>query len=277
MRRPAGRAVLLAALFSLVIGVTQPFWASRVDGAALGRLWDAVLPGADAVGDLARPVAGVLSGLGRLRELEEETQQLRAELDRLRGELTRLREVEAENQRLRELLGARNRTPNFQFTLADVVGREPGPFVEAIIVNRGSQDGIEPGMVVIGAAGLVGKVVKVSAGTARVLLITDPSSAVAARIQRSDAREVTGLVVGQGQGRLVMRYIAQGEPVQIGDQVVTSGLGETFPKGLAIGRVVQVRRLDVEPFQEAVIEPAVASGRLENVLIITNFRPPRLD
>jgi rod shape-determining protein MreC len=277
MRRPAGRAVLLAALFSLVIGVTQPFWASRVDGAALGRLWDAVLPGADAVGDRPSKVADVLSGLGRLRELEEETQQLRAELDRLRGELTRLREVEAENQRLRELLGARNRTPNFQFTLADVVGREPGPFVEAIIVNRGSQDGIEPGMVVIGAAGLVGKVVKVSAGTARVLLITDPSSAVAARIQRSDAREVTGLVVGQGQGRLVMRYIAQGEPVQIGDQVVTSGLGETFPKGLAIGRVVQVRRLDVEPFQEAVIEPAVASGRLENVLIITNFRPPRLD
>ncbi len=277
MQRPAGRAVLLAALFSLVIGVTQPFWASRVDGAALGRLWDAILPGTDAAGDLARPVAGVLSGLGRLRELEEETQQLRAELDRLRGELTRLREVEAENQRLRELLGARPRNPNFQFLLADVIGREPGPFVEAVIVNKGSQDGVEPGMVVVGAAGLVGKVVRVSAGTARVLLLTDPSSAVAARIQRSDAREVTGLVVGQGQGRLVMRYIAQGEPLQVGDQVVTSGLGETFPKGLAIGRVAQVRRLDVEPFQEALIEPAVALGRLENVLIITNFRPPRLD
>ena len=203
--------------------------------------------------------------------------QLRAEVDRLRGELSRLREVEAENQRLRELLGARQRNPNFQFVLADVIGREPGPFVEAVIVNKGAQDGIEPGMVVVGAAGLVGKVIKVSGGSTRVLLFTDPSSAVAARIQRTDAREVTGLVVGQGQGRAVMRYIPQGEPLQVGDQVVTSGLGETFPKGLAIGRVVQVRRLDVEPFQEALIEPAVALGRLENVLIITNFRPPRLD
>lgn len=277
MRRPAGRAVLLAALFSLAVGLTQPFWGGRTDGAVWGRLWDTLLPGTDALGDLFEPAVGVLSGLGRIRELEEETQRLRGEVDRLRGELTRLREVEAENQRLRELLGAKQRSPNFQFVLADVIGREPGPFVEAIIVNKGAQDGVEPGMVVVGAAGLVGKVVKVSASTARVLLITDPSSAVAARIQRTDAREVTGLVVGQGQGRLVMRYIAQGEPVQVGDQVVTSGLGETFPKGLAIGRVVQVRRLDVEPFQEAVIEPAVALGRLENVLLVVNFRPPRLD
>ncbi len=277
MRRPAGRAVLLAALFSLAVGLTQPFWGGRTDGAVWGRLWDTLLPGTNTLGDLFEPVVGVLSGLGRIRELEEETQRLRAEVDRLRGELTRLREVEAENQRLRELLGAKQRSPNFQFVLADVIGREPAPFVEAIIVNKGAQDGVEPGMVVVGAAGLVGKVVKVSASTARVLLITDPSSAVAARIQRTDAREVTGLVVGQGQGRLVMRYIAQGEPVQVGDQVVTSGLAETFPKGLAIGRVVQVRRLDVEPFQEAVIEPAVALGRLENVLLVVNFRPPRLD
>ncbi len=277
MRRPAGRVILLAALFSLAVGLTQPFWGSRADGVAWGRLWDIVLPGTSAITDFVEPAAGILTGLGRIQELEEETRQLRAEVDRLRGELTRLREVEAENQRLRELLGARQRNPNFQFALADVIGREPGPFVEAVIVNKGAQDGIEPGMVVVGAAGLVGKVVKVSASTARVLLLTDPSSAVAARIQRSDAREITGLVVGQGQGRLLMRYIAQGEPLQVGDQVVTSGLGETFPKGLAIGRVVQVRRLDVEPFQEAVIEPAVALGRLENVLIITNFRPPRLD
>ncbi|MER3398062.1 MAG: rod shape-determining protein MreC [Chloroflexota bacterium] len=277
MRPPAGRVILLAALFSLAVGLTQPFWGSQANGVAWGRLWDIVLPGTSAITDFVEPAAGILTGLGRIQELEEEARQLRAEVDRLRGELTRLREVEEENQRLRELLGAKRRNPNFQFALADVIGREPAPFVEAVIVNKGSQDGIEPGMVVVGAAGLLGKVVKVSAGTARVLLLTDPSSAVAARIQRSDAREITGLVVGQGQGRLLMRYIAQGEPLQVGDQVVTSGLGETFPKGLAIGRVVQVRRLDVEPFQEAVIEPAVALGRLENVLIITNFRPPRLD
>ncbi len=277
MRPPAGRVILLATLFSLAVGLTQPFWGSQANGVAWGRLWDIVLPGTNAITDFVEPAAGILTGLGRIQELEEEARQLRAEVDRLRGELTRLREVEEENQRLRELLGAKQRNPNFQFALADVIGREPAPFVEAVIVNKGSQDGIEPGMVVVGAAGLLGKVVKVSAGTARVLLLTDPSSAVAARIQRSDAREITGLVVGQGQGRLLMRYIAQGEPLQVGDQVVTSGLGETFPKGLAIGRVVQVRRLDVEPFQEAVIEPAVALGRLENVLIITNFRPPRLD
>jgi rod shape-determining protein MreC len=102
------------------------------------------------------------------------------------------------------------------------------------------------------------------------MLLTDPASSVNALIQSSRA---TGVVQGQGQRGLVMRYIEQSEQVAVGDVVLTSGLGGNFPKRLVIGQVTAVKRNDVEMFQEVQVQSAVRFDRLEIVLVVQNFVP----
>ncbi len=104
----------------------------------------------------------------------------------------------------------------------------------------------------------------------KVLLITDPSSSVAALIQSSRA---PGIVSGHLGRELTMNYLPQEETVNVGDVVLTSGMGGDHPKGLVIGQVVEVHRRDIDPFQEALVRPAVNFDKLENVLVITSFEP----
>jgi rod shape-determining protein MreC len=125
-------------------------------------------------------------------------------------------------------------------------------------------------MPVLTDAGLVGRISQVNRNAAQVMLLTDPSSSVSALIQRSRA---TGMVQGRLGAELVMRYIPQTETVVVGDVVLTSGLGGTFPKRLVIGQITQVRHDDVEMFQEATIAPAVDLYDLESVMVLLNFDP----
>jgi rod shape-determining protein MreC len=103
-----------------------------------------------------------------------------------------------------------------------------------------------------------------------VLLITDPSSGVQALIQRN---RLTGVVSGRAGALPIMEFISQDEEVSVGDVVITSGLGGTFPKNLVIGQIVEVQKRDYEMYQQAIIRPTVNFDRLEFVLVITNFRP----
>jgi rod shape-determining protein MreC len=187
-------------------------------------------------------------------------------------ENVRLREAEIENATLREQLGFKEANPDFRLVAAEVIGRDPSNFLEYILIDRGSSDGITANMPVVTSQGLVGRIVEVYPRSSRVLLITDPSSSVNALIQSSRA---TGVVQGQTDGSLVMRYIQQGEEVKVGDLVLTSGLGGHFPKRLIVGQVTSVRQRDVEPFQEAEVKPTVQFNHLEIVLIITNFEANR--
>ena len=123
--------------------------------------------------------------------------------------------------------------------------------------------------VVTGGAGLVGRIAQVGPRTAKVRLLTDPDSAIAALLQTS---RVTGLVVGQPDGTLRMEYIPQDENLDVGDIVLTSGLGGgVMPKELVIGQVVEVQKMDHELHQAAIVRPAADFSRLELVLVITAF------
>jgi rod shape-determining protein MreC len=123
-------------------------------------------------------------------------------------------------------------------------------------------------MVVVTERGLVGQVLEVADMASKVLLITDPLSAVNAVVQSS---RTTGLVRGQVGGQLVLDEVPQEATIQMGDIVLTSGLGSTFPRGLVIGQVTDIRRQDVEMFQRATLHPTVDFNKLEVVLIVTNF------
>lgn len=215
-------------------------------------------------------IANGVQTLRNLQTLQERIQKLQDTVDRLMIENVRLREAEIERTILREQLQFKLANPIYELVAAEVIGRDPSNLLHYITIDRGANDGIAVGMPVVTARGLVGRVTVVYPHSARVMLLTDPASSVNALIQSSRA---TGVVQGQGPRGLVMRYIEQSEEVQVGDIVLTSGLGGNFPKRLVIGQVTAVKRNDVEMFQEVQVQSAVQFDRLEIVLVIQSFVP----
>jgi rod shape-determining protein MreC len=245
---------------------------------------------------LQRLFAGVTTDVGNMfqsvreaRELRAQVEELQTQADTLMVENIRLREYKAEVEQLRAMLNFVSEYPVSAYVGADVVGREacdafpcgevigadPNPYLRYITINVGAQHGLGKGDPVVGAgAGLVGRVAEVGPRTSKVQLLTDSDSSVAVLLQTSRA---TGLVMGQPDGTLRMKYIPQDEEIEIGDVVLTSGLGGVMPKGLVVGEVKAVEGMDYELHQEAVVQPAVELDRLELVLVITGFEPIPLD
>ncbi len=209
-----------------------------------------------------------------LGSLRDENQRLRQENAELRAKVIAAQEAQIENQALREQLGFKEANPVFDTLPAQIISRDPSNLLDFLIINKGAADGVKDGMVAVSPQGLLGRVILTGSNSAKVLLVTSPSSSVSAVVQSSRA---VGMVYGQQGGRLTMRYIPQGEAIAVGDVVITSGLGGAFPKGLVIGKVVKVRQSDVELFQEAEIAPPVNVGRLETLALIRNFAPARLE
>jgi len=217
---------------------------------------------------------GIVRTFRQSRELERRNKELEDLVAKLMVENVCLKEVEAENERLRQLLNFAYAHPACDFTAAEVKGRvvgyDPSNLLRYLIIGLDSNHGVKKGMPVVTERGLVGRITEVGPNWAKVMLIIDPSSSVNALIQSSRA---TGVVEGQAGGRLLMKYIPQGEEVNVGDIVLTSGLGGNFPKGLIIGQVTAVQRSDVEMFQQANVRPTVDFNKLEVVLVVTGFEP----
>ncbi|MEA3406503.1 MAG: rod shape-determining protein MreC [Chloroflexota bacterium] len=202
--------------------------------------------------------------------LNAENKALREEIAVLRKQIILLKEAQIENETLRRQLDFKVAAPNYHVLSAQVIGHDPTNLLQYLVIDRGAEDGIEAGMPVVVAEGLVGRISEVSAASSKVMLISNPSSSVSALIQRSRA---TGVVQGRGGHVLSMRYIPQGDTVVRGDVVLTSGLGGNFPKRLVIGQVESVQYKEVEMFQEARMVPAVRLHDLEVVMVILNFTP----
>ena len=196
--------------------------------------------------------------------------QLEAEVSRLQSQIIELQQQNSELQVLSALLDfARTHSEN-EYITAAVIGRDISPFLHYVIINRGSDDGLRRGMPIVSSQGLVGRVAAVTADGARVQLITDPDTAINVRIQPSGAE---GFLQGSITGDITVEAIPQDANIQIGDLVLTSGLGGNFPPDMLIGQVSGVRQRPVELFQTATVEPVVDFSQLEIVLVIVNFRP----
>ncbi len=215
-----------------------------------------------------RSVVTLAQDLGTLRQRNQDLQEL---ADRLTVENVRLRDIEIEDENLRRLLNFRQSNPNFVVRGGQVVGRVLGRdpnFLKYLVIDLGSDQGIAPGMPVMSDVGLVGRIVEVNANSSKVLLITDPGSAINALVQGS---RVLGVLAGVDGGNPRIKYLTQDAVISPGDIVLTSGLGGSLPKGLVIGQIFKVRHRDYEMFQEAEVRPTVNFDRLELVLVITDF------
>ena len=215
-------------------------------------------------------IAGAVQAIREVRSLQAQVAELQATVDRLMIENVRLREADIERAILREQLHFRQANPTYELLAAEVIGHDPSSLLQYVIIDRGSEDGIAAGMPVVTARGLVGRVSSVYPRSSRVMLLTDPASSVGALLQSS---RTTGVVRGQGPRGLTIHFVEQNEQVDLGDIVLTSGLGGNFPRRLVIGQVTAVQRDEVEMFQEVWVQSAVDFDRLETVLIIENFAP----
>lgn len=205
-----------------------------------------------------------------MARLRARNQELEGEVSRLQAEVIELKQQIAETRILSALVDFARVNPENRYVAAAVIGRDTSPFVKYVIINRGSDDGLRRGMPVVTQQGLVGRVAAVTAGAARVQLITDPASSVNVRIEGSGAPAVLN---GSVTGELLLEMVPQSAGVQPGDLVLTSGLGGNYPSNILIGQVINVRKRETDLFQSGAVQPVVDFNRLEIVLVIVNFRP----
>ena len=199
-----------------------------------------------------------------LRNLREESLRLTREAAVLQRRISQLEEQALETQRLQGLL-AMQEVSREEFLAARVVGKDATNWFKTVLIDRGSLAGIRRNMPVVAPDGLVGRVVEVTPTAAKVQLITDPVSAAGGLIQRT---RVIGIVSGSLGAGLKVRYLPLMADIAIGDEVVTSGMGGVFPKGIPLGRVIAAERRSGALFQEATLAPKVDLSRLEEVLIL---------
>jgi len=209
---------------------------------------------------------GLVNGLHDLRVSKKENARLTQEVNELRSELNRYRADALENSRLRRLLGMKEylspRAVGATVVMANHSGQE-----RVVTLDRGAGDGILVDQPVMAWGGAVGRVVRTSSGYAWVRLLSDPNSGVAGIVQRS--RE-EGMILGRGESVLEMAYVAGFADVVLGDRIVTSGLDGIFPKGLGIGRVVQVGESSGIS-KTILVKSDVDFSALEEVLILTGM------
>lgn len=271
-------ALVVIALLALVLhqlGQLQP-----LENLALG-LVQPLFSGAVGVGQGAQDLTG---GFADVNAMRQQLKQLQDQVNELAIDRVRVTELGNENATLRQQLGYKQANPDFDLMgatvlqrnpdQAAVIGQDPTNLVQYIIVDQGGEDGVAVGMPVATPQGLVGRVTATGTHWSKVLLITDPTSSVNAVVQSTRATGIVQGVIGNLVTKdLVIKYVPQGDAIKVGDLILTSGLGGSFPKRIVIGQVTEVHKSDIDLFQEATVHPTVDFTRLEFVLILKNFTP----
>lgn len=262
LHRPVGRRILgLILLGAVLVGVQQAGWLRPLKVVSDYT----VAPVGSWFAGLGRSSGNFLGTIGRLGDLAADNSRLESEVLDLRRKLSEDAELKVENAALRRQLDFNESSP-FKLVTARVVAYQPDNFRQFLTINRGSNEGIKTGMAVTSEGSLVGKISEVSRSSAKVFLLSDPDFRVAALAQESRA---SGIVRGLIGGSLFMDKVAQSEALQLGDTLVTSGLGGEYPKGLIIGKIETISNPKGAVFQSARITPSLRLTKLEFVAVVT--------
>lgn len=183
-------------------------------------------------------------------------------LDQAKVQCMVVNELKVENERLRSMLDFKNEHTEYKLFPARLLSQDITIVFKTLVIDRGKSSGFFPDMAIVSPMGLVGRVLAVSPHTSKVLLITDPNSAVPAIIEET---RVKGIVKGTGTNVLSLEYVRANELVQVGHMVVTSGMEGIFPKGLRIGRIKEVKRDPNRIFIRISLSPCVEMSKIEGV------------
>lgn len=196
--------------------------------------------------------------------VSRENERLLLELDRLSKTNNDLLEKNKYFERIEKLVGNIDENKTSIIT-AKVIGRDATQWSKMVFIDKGRDHQIKENLPVITNAGIIGHIIHTSSKVSKVLLITDSRSAVDSLFQ--ETRE-TGVTVGTGQDVCEMKFVPIAADVNIGDKVVSSGLGGVFPKGLIVGSVIDIVKKKQELFQSITVAPSANLSQIEEVVIV---------
>jgi len=249
--------ILVVMIFLHYVGVTRP-----IEGYLL-------VPFRPVQGWIYRSIGqagGTYNNWLARRDLLAENEQLRLDLQTLAIDQSKLNTLEQENKLLQDKLSFVAEGER-RFIAGRIISGVADPFTRAVIIDRGSDDGLYPGLAVVAGRGImIGKLTEVNQTTSRVLLLSDDSSRVAATMQNNN--RTAGLVEGQFGLNIAMTNIPQDQVITDGDLIVTSGLEDSIPKGLPIARVTSINQIESDIFKTAVLEPLITIDQISQVLVI---------
>jgi len=205
------------------------------------------------------------NALSSKESLEKENTDLHAKLLLLQSQLQKQYAIEEENTQLKALLQSSSQAGG-RVSEAQILAVAPDPFVRQVIINEGEKDGVYVGQPVLDSSGVLGQVIQVGAMSSRVLLITDPQSAVPVQLSRNGLRAIA---VGDTTFDLLkLENITETTDIQPGDLLVTSGLGQHFPFGYPVGTVISVTHGPGEQFADITVQPSAHINRSRLVLLV---------
>ncbi|SHO45096.1 rod shape-determining protein MreC [Desulfopila aestuarii DSM 18488] len=224
----------------------------------------------DLVGPLESAVSRSLSGVITVKDdylalfnVREDNKRLAALVDKYMQELAERRESYHKFKHYEELLDFKKQE-GFGLLTARVVGKDPALWFQTIIIDRGAEDDVVEGMVVLGPSGVIGQIIHTSESYSKVLLANAPSSAIDAMVQKNRVR---GILKGAGANGYVLEYVLKNADVVEGDYIVTAGIGGIFQSGIPLGQVSSVRSLERGMFLEIKVRPSVDFQKLEEVFV----------
>jgi len=205
--------------------------------------------------------------------LQEQYQQLHRENLTLRGRLQRMEGLEAENMRLRDLVSSSFKIGD-RVLIAELESVDLAPYRQQVMINKGSSSGVFVGQPALDANAVMGQVIRVTSGSATVLLITDAEHSLPVQVNRNGLR-----TVADGTGyidRLQLRYLPHNADIRVGDLLVTSGLGGHFPPGYPVARVSSVLHEPGKQFTTVTATPSAHLDRTREVLLVWSMAPDLL-
>lgn len=240
-----------------------------------------ISPSYESVSSTLNAAAGLSSRIGELVRAHDDNAKLQEKMKQVSLMEALFQETKAQNKRLKSMLELRANMP-YETIPAIIVGRDAQNWMAAVWIDRGSKDGIEPDSPVIALegdpindsmveSGVIGRVLECGANSSKVLLISDPLSSIAVSLPRNEEQ---GLVQGQGSFEISLEYLTQTAQFEIGDAVLTSGLGGIFPPGLPVGKLKSITHTR-SGFARAEIDPYVSLSRLREVIVLRKALPLR--
>jgi rod shape-determining protein MreC len=209
----------------------------------------------------------VANYFGSTASLQEENAALKTKALRAAPELLRLEALQEENSQLRRLLDAKERLPS-KSVFAEILYAGRDPFSRKVVIDKGSQSGIQAGQPVIDDVGVIGQVTRVYLLMSEVTLLSDKDQAIPLQVQRNGLRAVA--YGGAEGGMLDLRFMAANADIKNGDTLVTSGIDGTYPPGLPVATVARIERDAAYAFAKIYLTPTAGTDRYRQVLVLSN-------
>jgi rod shape-determining protein MreC len=217
----------------------------------------------------ANKVANTITFFKDIQAVRQENEGLKKQVDGLEKENRDLKEFRQENKDLRKALNIKDQFASFEPIGANIIAKNAGNWFDTFVIDRGNKDKIAKDMPVITSDGLVGRISEPNSISSKVEALIDKNTVISARIsQKGDLVRVKGDMQYSDKGLCVMDRIPPEADIVVGDIVETSGIGGIYPRGILIGKIIEIRKSDDAINKYAIIQPAVDFRRLDEVIIL---------